>query len=156
MMTVELMLESLPKLRPYARRMAGDQNYRDLIQDTFEHAWRKRHLFKVDGPPAVGWLSAIMRNKHLQSKERFRRKSVDTVNMADFGALAGSAQAEDTAFDMVQAKQALARLSAQEREMVVASALGESYPDMAKRLKMSEGTVWNRIKAARKKLEKFL
>ena len=152
-MTVDLMLESLPKLKPYAQRLAGHQNYRDLLQDTFEHAWRKRRLFRPGGH-AAGWLSAIMRNKHLQSKERYRRKSVDAVNVIDLISLAGVYP--DTAFHVVQSEQAIARLSPQDRDMLVASALGEPYPAMANRLCMSKGAVYKRIRVARKKLEKFL
>ena len=154
MLTADALLESIPQLTVYAKALA-DKNYRDLLQDTLEHAWRKRQLFSPDRPePPVRWLTIIMRNKHLASKERYRRKSVDTINVTNLLTLIPETVPD--AFETVCAAQAFANLSPQEKEICLRMAFGETPRQMHNRFHLSVRTVWNRVLTIRKKLEQFL
>src|SRR5687767_5268076 len=55
-------VQHIPRLRRYARALAGDRYAADeLVQDTLERAWNKFHLWRP-GSDLRAWLFAIMHN----------------------------------------------------------------------------------------------
>ena len=72
------LLSWVPRLRRYARALAGNrEDADDLVQDTLERAWKRSALW-----PGVGdmrsWLFSIMHNVHV---DRVRRPRVATVDL---------------------------------------------------------------------------
>ena len=58
-------VELIPRLRRYARALAGDRNAADdLVQDTLERAWSKLHLYRR-GTNLRAWLFTVMHNVYV-------------------------------------------------------------------------------------------
>src|SRR5712671_823079 len=61
----EHLVELIPRLRRYARALAGDRaTADDLVQDTLERAWSKLHLYRR-GTDLRAWLFTVMHNVHV-------------------------------------------------------------------------------------------
>src|SRR5262245_14933975 len=58
-------VELIPRLRRYARALAGDRAAADdLVQDTLERAWAKLHLYRR-GTDLRAWLFTVMHNVYV-------------------------------------------------------------------------------------------
>ena len=72
------LVQHIPRLRRYARALAGDRHSADdLVQDTLERAWTKFHLWRP-GSDLRAWLFAIMHNVFV-NQMRSRRVEVEQV-----------------------------------------------------------------------------
>ncbi|MEW6690535.1 MAG: sigma factor, partial [Pseudomonadota bacterium] len=61
----ESIVEQIPRLRRYARALAGDRAAADdLVQDTLERAWSKFHLYRR-GTDLRAWLFTVMHNVYV-------------------------------------------------------------------------------------------
>src|SRR6188474_3424798 len=65
MKDAESIVELIPRLRRYARALAGDRIAADdLVQDTLERAWAKLHLYRR-GTDLRAWLFTVMHNVYV-------------------------------------------------------------------------------------------
>jgi RNA polymerase sigma-70 factor (ECF subfamily) len=167
MITLETMLECRPVLANYAGRLTTTpEDAEDLVQETYERAWKARTQFDGDNP--AGWLAIIMRNKHLAKRSRAR--SVPATAFADLPTGSAEDEAEQTgvhavlqshtvsggAYECVLAAQAFARLTDSEHQLITASIAGKSYEQLAAELDVAIGTIRSRLSRARGKLSEFL
>lgn len=151
-----LIEEHIPRLRRYARALAGDRaRADDLVQDTLERAWGKFHLWRR-GSDLRAWLFSIMHNVYVNGV----RKS-GTVPML--------LPLEDDALDVpVRAAQedglqvrdvhaALACLPQEQREVLLLIGLEEMrYEEVAKVLDVPLGTVMSRLSRGRERLRQIM
>jgi RNA polymerase sigma-70 factor (ECF subfamily) len=141
--------ELIPRLRRYARALAGDRSAADdLVQDTLERALNKLHLWRR-GTDLRAWLFTIMHNVHI-NQVRGRR---------ELSALEGEAMelpvraTQEAGIEARDLERALARLPLEQRQVLLLVVLEEmSYEQAARTLGIPIGTVMSRLSRAREKL----
>lgn len=148
------LLTWLPRLRRYARALAGNRDDADdLVQDTLERAWSKSGLW--DGVSDMrAWLFSIMHNLHVDG---IRKPRVHTVDLdADTPEIPVAAtQGERIAVLDLQA--ALERLPLEQRQVILLVALEDmAYADVARTLGIPIGTVMSRLARGRERLRALM
>lgn len=151
----ESIVELIPRLRRYARALAGERTAADdLVQDTLERAWNKLHLWR-HGSDLRAWLFTIMHNVHVNQVRS--RAAGSTVPLDDDAA---DAPVRPTQCDMLEVRDidaALRRLPLEQRQVVLLIALERmSYDETAKTLAIPIGTVMSRLARARERLRVML
>jgi RNA polymerase sigma-70 factor (ECF subfamily) len=144
----------IPRLRRYARALAGDAAAADdLVQDTLERAWVKLHLWRA-GSDLRAWLFTIMHNVHVN---QIRSRGAPTVPFDDD---MPDAPVRATQADFLEVRDidaALGRLPLEQREVLLLVALEHvSYQDCAEMLGIPIGTVMSRLARARERLRVML
>lgn len=150
------LVESLPDLRGYARRLTGDtSDAGDLVQETCRRAIESRELF-IAGSDIRAWLCCIVRNLY---RDRLRRLSREVL-VADYDQSPAWAPERRPSWALVSDDDlalALASLQPQYHQTYVLYAVGgQSYQEIARRLHVSSSTVGTRILRARLLLREFL
>jgi RNA polymerase sigma-70 factor, ECF subfamily len=155
------LVAALPRLRRYARVLAGDLNRADdLVQDTLARAWEKRRLWQA-GSNLRAWLFTIMHNVHLNQHARRRRELAEYSLDADDGPIAGwEISVRATQSDRVELAEVflqIGRLPAEQREVLILAAVEElRYEEIAAALAIPIGTVMSRLSRAREKLRRMV
>ena len=146
-------VELIPRLRRYARALAGDRVAADdLVQDTLERAWSKFHLYRR-GTDLRAWLFTVMHNVYV-NQLRGRRPAVPLDE--EMPELAQPAREID-ALVLRDLDAAIRRLPPDQREVLLLVALEEmSYDEAAGALGIPIGTVMSRLARAREKLRAML
>ena len=150
------LVESMPDLRGYARRLSGDASEAgDLVQDACRRALESRELF-IAGSDMRAWLCCIVRNLY---RDRLRRLSREVL-VADYDQSPAWAPERRPSWALVSDDDlalALASLQPQYQETYVLYAVGgQSYQEIARHLQISSSTVGTRILRARVLLREFL
>ena len=146
-------VELIPRLRRYARALAGDRVAADdLVQDTLERAWSKFHLYRR-GTNLRAWLFTVMHNVYVNQLRAMRHAAPLNEEMQE---LARPARESD-ALVLRDLDAALRRLPPDQREVLLLVALEEmSYAEAADSLGIPIGTVMSRLARAREKLRAML
>lgn len=148
------LLTWVPRLRRYARALAGNRDDADdLVQDTLERAWSRAGLWRGVADMRA-WLFGIMHNLHVDG---VRRRRLDTVPLdADTpDPPVPPAQAQRHALRDLQA--ALERLPTEQKEVVLLVALEDmAYADVARTLGIPIGTVMSRLSRGRERLRALM
>jgi RNA polymerase sigma-70 factor (ECF subfamily) len=146
------MEEYYPFLFRAAWSLSGSrQDAEELVQDTFEIAWRSFHQLR-DPQLARPWLYKILRHEAL----RHIRARKDTIPWDDEHANLPGADggAMELRLDLIRALQ---QLSPIHREILVLYCLEDlDYAQMAEALEIAPGTVMSRLSRARTEVRKFL
>ncbi|HJS38797.1 MAG TPA: RNA polymerase sigma factor [Burkholderiales bacterium] len=139
----------IPRLRRYARALAGDRAAADdLVQDTLERAWAKLHLFR-GGTDLRAWLFTVMHNVHVNQVRAARPTDALDEEMPELAQRA----VQGDALVVRDLERALAALPAAQREVLLLVALEDlSYEETAQVLGIPIGTVMSRLARAREKL----
>ena len=142
-------VELIPRLRRYARALAGDRaRADDLVQDTLERAWKKFHLWRP-GSDLRAWLFTVMHNVHVNQV----RASRDHATLDDEGADMSVAAVQGASLEIRDLERSLALLPDEQREVLLLVALEDmSYAEVAGALGIPIGTVMSRLSRAREKL----
>jgi RNA polymerase sigma-70 factor (ECF subfamily) len=148
------LLAWVPRLRRYARALAGNRDDADdLVQDTLERAWARASLWRGVADMRA-WLFSIMHNLHVDALRRGRLATVPADDDTPEGGLAPT-QGERLAVRDLQA--ALDRLPPEQREIVLLVAREEmTYADIANTLGLPIGTVMSRLARGRERLRTLL
>ena len=143
------MVELIPRLRRYARALVGDRaTADDLVQDTLERAWAKRHLYRR-GTDLRAWLFTVMHNVHVNRVRAARPTDMLEDEMPE---LAQRAPQGD-ALLVRDLDRAIARLPAEQSAVLLLVTLEDmSYEEVARALDIPIGTVMSRLSRAREKL----
>ena len=143
----------IPRLRRYARALAGDRSAaEDLVQDTLERAWSKFHLFQR-GTDLRAWLFTVMHNVYV-NQLRAARPAVPLED--EMPELARPARETDMLV-LRDLDAAIRRLPLEQREVLLLVALEDmSYDQAARALEIPIGTVMSRLARAREKLRAML
>ncbi len=146
-------VELIPRLRRYARALAGDRIAADdLVQDTLERAWSKFHLYRR-GTDLRAWLFTVMHNVYVNQLRAARPVAQLDEEMPE---LAQAARETDTLV-LRDLDAAIRRLPPEQREVLLLVALEEmSYDEAAGTLGIPIGTVMSRLARAREKLRAML
>ena len=161
-MKVEAALTHIPRLRRYARALAGDAALADdLVQDTLERACQKWALWQ---PPAsataeeeqkalLSWLLTMMHNLYAnqwQRAARHRTVALDETQDPSHDPMPRLALQLDLA-------RALTLLSPQAREVLLLIGMEQfSYGEAAQMLDVPVGTVMSRLSRAREQLRRLM
>lgn len=142
-----LLTQQIPRLRRYARVLCnGAARADDLVQDTLERSWSRRHQWRA-GSDLRAWLFTIMHNL---SVNHVRRRDHDVAGDA---AEPPSPPTQERQIEMRDLRRALARLPADQREVLLLVAVEEMrYIDIAAVLGVPLGTVMSRLSRARERL----
>ena len=138
----------IPRLRRYARALAGD-SYRadDLVQDTLERALTKFYLWR-HGSDLRAWLFTIMHNVFINQLRARRELALDE---AVEGGLQSAPQSDPLELRDLDA--ALRRLPVEQREVLLLVGLEQlSYAEVSKALGIPVGTVMSRLSRGRERL----
>jgi RNA polymerase sigma-70 factor (ECF subfamily) len=138
----------IPRLRRYARALAGDSHRADdLVQDTLERALVKFHLWRR-GSDLRAWMFAIMHNVFINQLRARRELALDEA-MED--ALQAAPQSDSLELRDLDA--ALRQLPPEQREVVLLVGLEQlSYAEAGKALGIPTGTVMSRLSRGRERL----
>jgi RNA polymerase sigma-70 factor (ECF subfamily) len=149
----ESIVELIPRLRRYARALAGDRTAADdLVQDTLERAWSKLHLYRR-GTDLRAWLFTVMHNVYVNQLRARRQTAPLDEEMPE---LAQAVRETDTLV-LRDLDAAIRRLPPDQREVLLLVALEEmSYDEAAGALGIPIGTVMSRLARAREKLRSML
>jgi RNA polymerase sigma-70 factor (ECF subfamily) len=149
----ESIVELIPRLRRYARALAGDRPAADdLVQDTLERAWSKLHLYRR-GTDLRAWLFTVMHNVYVNQRRAARPSSPLDEEMPE---LAQPARETD-ALVLRDLDAAIRRLPPDQREVLLLVALEDmSYAEAADALEIPIGTVMSRLARARERLRAML
>ena len=145
----EEIAETLPRLRRFARSLAGAVDGDDLAQSTVERALSRTHLYEP-GTRLDSWLFRIAQNLHRNDIKAARRREVPTEPeaLADMGPVDdGDAEA---LLMLAEASDAIDRLPPEQRAALTLVAVeGRSYAEAAALLGWEFGTVASRVSRAR-------
>jgi RNA polymerase sigma-70 factor (ECF subfamily) len=138
----------IPRLRRYARALAGDSHRADdLVQDTLERALAKFHLWRR-GSDMRAWMFAIMHNVFINQLKARREQALDETMEA---ALEGAQRSDPLELRDLDA--ALQRLPAEQREVLLLVGLEQlSYAEASQALDVPVGTVMSRLSRGRERL----
>jgi RNA polymerase sigma-70 factor, ECF subfamily len=139
----------IPRLRRYAYTLARDQIAADdLVQDCIVRALSKIDLWRY-GTNLHAWLSAIMRNEHVNEVRRVVREGASVVVRED-EPLLGRAAEQDRRLELRDLHRALDRLPNEQRTAVLLTGLyGVSYKAVADIAGVPVGTIRARVSRAR-------
>jgi len=153
MSDAESIVELIPRLRRYARALAGDRAAADdLVQDTLERAWTKLHLFRR-GTDLRAWLFTVMHNVHVNQLRAARPSAQLDEDMPELALPAR----ENDALVLRDLDAAIRRLPLEQRQVLLLVALEDmSYDEAARTLEIPIGTVMSRLARAREKLRAML
>ena len=150
----EQLLTWVPRLRRYARALAGNRDDADdLVQDTLERAWAKSGLWSgvVD---MRAWLFSIMHNLHVDA---IRRPRIATVTMDDDTPEVAMAPTQGERLAVLDLQAALDLLPIEQKEIVLLVALEDmAYADVAQTLGIPIGTVMSRLSRGRERLRALM
>ena len=148
------LLTWVPRLRRYARALAGNRDDADdLVQDTLERAWSRAGLWRSVADMRA-WLFAIMHNLHVDALRRGRLATQAIDEDTPEGATPPT-QGDRLAVLDLQA--ALERLAPEQREVLLLVALEDMpYADIAQTLGIPLGTVMSRLSRGRERLRNLL
>ncbi len=153
MSDAEDIVELIPRLRRYARALAGERSAADdLVQDTLERAWSKLHLYRR-GTDLRAWLFTVMHNVYVNQRRAARISVPLDEEMPE---LALPVRETDTLV-LRDLDAAIRRLPPEQREVLLLVALEDmSYEVAADTLGVPIGTVMSRLSRAREKLRAML
>lgn len=149
----ESIVELIPRLRRYARALAGDRAAADdLVQDTLERAWTKLHLYRR-GTDLRAWLFTVMHNVFVNQRRAAKPSSVLEDDMPELA----QPVSEVDGLVLRDLDAAIRRLPLEQREVLLLVALEDmSYEEAAGTLGIPIGTVMSRLARAREKLRTML
>ncbi len=142
----------IPRLRRYARALAGDSHRADdLVQDTFERALAKLHLWRR-GSDMRAWMFTIMHNVFINQLKARRELALDD---AVEDGLQSAPQSDPLELRDLDA--ALRRLPAEQREVLLLVGLEQlSYAEASQALGVPVGTVMSRLSRGRERLRALM
>jgi RNA polymerase sigma-70 factor (ECF subfamily) len=154
------LLAAIPRLRRYARVLAGDAHRADdLVQDTLARAWEKRALWQA-GSDLRAWLFTIMHNVFVNQRALARRDARNVSLDGDpEGGEAWQIPVRAPQFarvELMELMQQVGRLPGDQREVLLLAAVEElRYEEIAAVLSIPVGTVMSRLSRAREKLRRM-
>lgn len=148
----ERIAECIPRLRRYARALTGNRaRADDLVQDTLERSWSRRHLWRP-GTDLRAWLFTIMHNLYMN---QVRRR--DPVAIHDERLDLPVAAPQEDALALRDLQRALEHLPAEQREVLLLVGVEQMrYEEVADVLNVPIGTVMSRLSRARERLRALM
>ena len=148
------LLTWVPRLRRYARALAGNRDDADdLVQDTLERAWAKSVLWRGVADMRA-WLFGIMHNLHVDA---VRRPKLATVVIDDDTPEVAVAPTQGERLAVLDLQAALDLLPIEQKQIVLLVALEDmAYAEVAETLGIPIGTVMSRLSRGRERLRALM
>jgi len=142
----------IPRLRRYARALAGDSHRADdLVQDTLERALTKFHLWR-HGSDLRAWMFTIMHNVFINQLKARRELALDD---AVEDGLQSAPQSDP--LELRDLDTALRRLPVEQREVLLLVGMEQlSYAEASQALDVPVGTVMSRLSRGRERLRALM
>ncbi len=139
----------IPHLRRYARSLTKERDSADdLVQACLERAISRSSLYQ-EGTNRRAWLFKIMYNLFI-SEKRSQARVVRLQDSMDPDRHISVAASQQHSVELTQVGEALDRLPAEQREVLLLVALeGMSYEEVAEIMEIPIGTVRSRLSRAR-------
>ncbi len=149
-----LLLPWVPRLRRYARALAGNRDDADdLVQDTLERAWTKSALWR-GVTDMRAWLFGMMHNLHVDG---VRRPRLHTVAQDEDTPETPAAPTQGDRLAVLDLQASLEQLPVEQREILLLVALEDmSYAEVAQTLGVPIGTVMSRLSRGRERLRSLM
>jgi RNA polymerase sigma-70 factor (ECF subfamily) len=153
MSDAQSLIALIPRLRRYARALAGERAAADdLVQDTLERAWSKLHLYRR-GTDLRAWLFTVMHNVHVNRLRASRPADPLEDEMPELAQRA----TQGDALLVRDLERAVAALPEGQRQVLLLVALEDfSYEETARVLEIPIGTVMSRLARARDKVRQLM
>ena len=147
-------LAVLPRLRRYARALAGSREAADdLVQDTLERAWSRISQWQP-GSDLRAWLFSIMHNVRI---DQMRRQAPPEASLEEDAIDLPVRATQSDQIEVSDLEAALAALPDEQRAVVLLVALEDMrYADVAATLDIPVGTVMSRLARGRERLRQIL
>ncbi|WP_319244534.1 RNA polymerase sigma factor [uncultured Propionivibrio sp.] len=147
-------LAVLPRLRRYARALAGSREAADdLVQDTLERAWSRLSQWQP-GSDLRAWLFSIMHNVRI---DQMRRQAPPEASLEEDAIDLPVRATQSDRIEVSDLEAALAALPDEQRAVVLLVALEDMrYADVAATLDIPIGTVMSRLARGRERLRQIL
>lgn len=148
-----------PAVLGIARRVLADPNLaEEVAQDTFVALWRRPGAFDPDRGNLRSFLLVVARNKAVDLVRREEARKRATESLLQEAAMASDVAPEDEHIeDKAEISHALAQLSLVQREAIVLAYFGgRTYREVARELKIPEGTAKTRLRDGLVKLRTLL
>jgi RNA polymerase sigma-70 factor (ECF subfamily) len=152
----DLIVEQVPRLRRYARALTGESaRADDLVQDTLERAWEKRHLWQR-GSDLRAWMFSIMHNVFV-NQIRQGQISYATLPLEDEALEIPVRATQEDGLAMRDLAASIGRLPAEFREVILLVGLEQMrYEEVAEVLDIPIGTVMSRLSRGRERLRALM
>lgn len=147
-------IELLPRLRRFARSLAGNvSDADDLVQVAIERALTRSEQLR-EGAPLAGWMFGILRNAWIdEARARTRRKRVFLPE--ELGEQI--ADPRSSGAQILPVQQAMERLPEEQREVIGLVLIeGLSYREAADIVGVPVGTITSRLARGREALQNML
>ena len=153
-MTAEELLAAVPRLRRYARALAGNRaDADDLVQDTLERAWSRSALWRGVADMR-GWLFGIMHNLHVDG---VRKPRVAVQALDDDTPEIAMPPTQGDRLAVVDLQTALDQLPVEQKQVMLLIALEDMpYAEVAATLGIPIGTVMSRLSRGRERLHALM
>jgi RNA polymerase sigma-70 factor (ECF subfamily) len=152
----QALINEMDKLGKFAHRLTRNpHNAEDLLQSTILRALEKKAQFQ-SGTNLFSWASKMMFNLFVsgyRQKKKFETQydPEHYINQMSVG------PTQEAQVDLVIVRESMKKLSREHREvLLLVSAQGMSYEEIAVKLKIPGGTVRSRLSRARNHLEAIL
>ncbi len=148
------LIQHIPRLRRYARALAGDSaRADDLVQDTLERALAKLDLWRPESDLRA-WLFTLMHNLFVNQIRSSGNQLLRELDEAKDLPVSGG---QDESLVVRDIHVALSRLPSEQREVMLLVGLEQfSYADAAHVLGIPQGTVMSRLSRARERMRQLL
>jgi RNA polymerase sigma-70 factor, ECF subfamily len=149
------LVAEIPGLRAFAVSLCGSVTTADdLVQEALLRAWSNSDKFQL-GTSLRAWLFTILRNIYYSQYRKRAREVQDSDGVYSRGiAVAGD---QESHLDLVDFRRALAKLPAEQREVLtMVGASGLSYEEAAAICGVEIGTIKSRLSRARTRLSELL
>jgi RNA polymerase sigma-70 factor (ECF subfamily) len=147
-------IELLPRLRRFARSLAGNiSDADDLVQVAIERALVRAEQLR-EGAPLAGWMFGILRNAWIdEARARARRRRIFVPE--ELGEQVADPQG--TQAQILPVEQAMERLPDEQREVIGLVLIeGLSYREAADIVGVPVGTITSRLARGREALQNVL
>jgi RNA polymerase sigma-70 factor, ECF subfamily len=149
------LVAEIPGLRAFAVSLCGSVTMADdLLQEALLRAWSNSDKFQR-GTSLRAWLFTILRNVYYSQYRKRSREVQDSDGIYSRGiAVEGD---QESHLDLVDFRRALAKLPAEQREVLtMVGASGLSYEEAAAICGVEIGTIKSRLSRARTRLSELL
>jgi RNA polymerase sigma-70 factor (ECF subfamily) len=151
----ELLVQSIPALRAYARSLTGSADRADdLVQEALTKAWAARKSFQP-GTFFRAWIFTILRNT-LFSQQR-RNDPLSHSVPEDQAYHIAAVTSPESSLHVDDFRRALSQISADQREaLTLVIGGGLSYEEAAQVMNCAVGTIKSRVARARRDMERMI
>ena len=150
----ELLIDVLPRLRPYAITLTHDRALADdLVQEAAVRALAAQHQFTM-GTNFSAWMYRILRNEFINWTRQSHRKGVSIDQLPE--TLVSYAERQEDHVLVHELGRALSQLPRTQSEaLILICASGLSYEEAANVMNCSIGTIKSRVWRAREQMEVY-